>query len=191
MEATIESWRPVAGWEALYEVSDHGRARSLDRLTTGRDGRTCHYRGRILKQSPDPDGYLLVGLSRDGRSVTHAVHRLVAEAFIGPRPDGLEVLHRDGNPANNRPENLRYGTHIENMDDMLVHGRRNDRHGSANHNAKLSDADVKAMRAGRAAGETLSSLARRFGVGTSTVHRAVTGSTYNQGTPSGLPERSI
>jgi hypothetical protein len=64
----------------------------------------------------------MVGLNREGKEQKRYVHSLVAEAFIGPRPPGLEVCHGDGIPTNNRPENLRYGSHGSNLLDRVRHG---------------------------------------------------------------------
>lgn len=108
---TPEEWRPIPGYEGLYEASDHGRIRSLDRTIT-RNGRPSRLQGRVLTPVGDGKyGYLRVGL---GRKNLKFVHRLVAEAFIGDG-SGLDVDHRDGDPANNHLSNLRYLTHAENM----------------------------------------------------------------------------
>lgn len=88
------------------------------------DGRIWSHKGqgRYLKPAVDQRGYHRVSLRLDGRTVTRTVHALVALAFIGPRPEGLEVCHNDGNPQNNRADNLRYDTHASNMRDKRLHG---------------------------------------------------------------------
>lgn len=113
-----EEWRPVCGWERLYEVSSDGRVRSLDRV----DWRGQRYRGRMLTLNVKSGGYLTVGLCDNGEHRTRAIHRLVAEAFLGPRPDGCEVRHLDGDPKNNRLANLAYGSPSENSLDRVRHG---------------------------------------------------------------------
>lgn len=116
--AEVEEWRAVVGWEGLYEVSSLGRVRSLPRQTShGIVG------GRVLKPSPNKrrNNYLQVGLSNVTRR-TAKVHVLVAAAFHGERPDGMEIRHLDGDPANNAASNLRYGTKSENMLDAVRHG---------------------------------------------------------------------
>lgn len=113
-----ERWLPVAGYEGIYEVSSHGRVRSLRRLDPA--GRRVG--GRELTIVHLPTGHQRVKLSKDGRSVHAALHRLVLAAFAGPPPDGCEALHNDGNPANNRVENLRWGTRSENLRDSVRHG---------------------------------------------------------------------
>jgi hypothetical protein len=121
---TPENWLPVVGWEGLYEVSDQGRVRSLDRLTE-RNGRPYRLRGRVLKPHRTPPmGYLAVTLYADGNVRKARVHVLVAESFIGNRPENATmVCHNDGDHDNNRPSNLRWGNQFGNMRDMSQHGR--------------------------------------------------------------------
>lgn len=119
-----EEWRPVVGWEGLYEVSDAGQVRSLPRRVRGGGGSHAIRGGRVLRQSSDDQGYRTVSLSNSGTHTGH-VHRLVLEAFAGPMPDGLEVRHLDGNPANNARTNLAYGTGAENWADRRRHGTGN------------------------------------------------------------------
>lgn len=81
-----------------------------------------HRSGRVLRSYLSPNGYLLVTLYREGRPrVRRSVHRLVALAFHG-EPTGLVVRHLDGNPLNNNPRNLRYGTYSQNSVDSIIHG---------------------------------------------------------------------
>jgi len=104
-----EQWKPVFGYEDQYEVSNLGRVkRTVDGPRT--------YAGHILSPRTHPSGYKVVKL----RSRSHRVHRLVATAFYGP--SNLLVRHLDGDPSNNRLENLRFGTHAENYADALRHG---------------------------------------------------------------------
>ncbi|MFC3848880.1 NUMOD4 motif-containing HNH endonuclease [Corynebacterium hansenii] len=122
-----ETWRPIPGWEGRYEASTHGRIRNVPRRIIMRNGIPKTIRPRILTpQRKDKYGHLTLNLSRgDGRSNNRMVHRLIAETFLGPRPDGMHVRHLNGDPTDNRPENLAYGTHSENMRDMVRHGRNN------------------------------------------------------------------
>lgn len=117
MLKTIEEWRPVPGYEGLYEVSNMGRVRSLDRMETF-GGVTRPRKGRELSQI-QKRGYRLVKLCKDGCVSAVYVHRIVASAFI-PNPNGFpEVNHMDECKTNNAVNNLewcdraynaRYGT---------------------------------------------------------------------------------
>lgn len=113
-DPVIEYWRPVKGFEGLYEVSSAGQVRSLPR---GRSAGCA-----ALRPGANRRGHLHVTLSAGNVQTTRYVHKLVAEAFIGPCPDGQEVRHWDGNPANNTVGNLRYGTRAENLLDAVRHG---------------------------------------------------------------------
>lgn len=103
-----EEWRPVDGYPG-YEVSSLGRVRSW-RTHRGVPG------PRILKPGRGSKGYLVVRLA----GAAQKVHRLVAEAFLGPMPDGLQTRHLDSNNQNNAAANLAYGTQLENMADRVA-----------------------------------------------------------------------
>lgn len=122
-----ELWRPVLGYEGLYEVSDHGRVRSLDRITRTKAGHNARFRGQLLTLN-QTQGKLWVGLSRGDKQSTRAVHRLVLDAFVGPRPDGLIGCHNDGNAFNNNLSNLRWDTYSSNTRDSVQHGTHYQHH---------------------------------------------------------------
>ena len=147
-----EEWRPVVGFEHLYEVSNHGRVRRIQRPM--RPGRL--------------HGYLFVTLSRKGVYTKGSIHRLVAEAFIGPIPGKMEVNHLNGVRDDNRVENLEIVTHAENVRHARrVLGRRFGgipRKGEANRSCKLTAAQVIAIRTRRSNGERTKDLGREFGV---------------------------
>lgn len=119
-----EKWKPIPGWESSYEVSNHGRVRSLDRTVIRSNGAPLPLRGRVLRPATLKHGYQQVALS-EGTGASVEVHVLVAAAFIGPRPEGLEVCHNDGNPRNNHIDNLRYDTKSSNSHDTVRHGTHN------------------------------------------------------------------
>lgn len=116
-----EEWRPVIGYEGAYEVSNHGRVRSLDRIITTKAGVRKRTKGRLLKPGLQRRGHLSVIVGGDAKRV----HRLVLEAFVGPAPKGHECCHSDGNPANNHLSNLRWGSQSENTYDRVRHGTHN------------------------------------------------------------------
>lgn len=116
---TEEIWKPVVGYEGLYEVSSYGRVRSLDRY----DSKNHFCKGRILRLQTAGRGYLSVDLSSNGKTKRFLVHRLVAEAFI-PNPYNLpEVNHLDEDKTNNRVDNLEFCNHKYNLN----FGTRTDR----------------------------------------------------------------
>lgn len=110
----FEVWKPVIGFEGLYEVSSEGRVRSLGFWMNNRWGTQWWKPGRILKPGVDGGGYLMVDLQKDGVRYNKKVHRLVAEAFI-PNPDNKpQINHLDENPKNNNINNLEWVTQKEN-----------------------------------------------------------------------------
>lgn len=119
---TVDQWMPIPGYEGLYEASDQGSIRSLDRTVATRNGRSLRFRGATLSATAREDGHLKVSLSRNGEVSSRKVHQLVMEAFVGPCPSGREVCHGDGDPTNNRFANLRYDTHAANTKDRVRHG---------------------------------------------------------------------
>ncbi|WP_369293750.1 NUMOD4 motif-containing HNH endonuclease [Rhodococcus qingshengii] len=122
VNATQERWKSVVGYEGYYEVSDHGRVRSVDRTVVSSVGIPSRRRGCGISPALTTRGYLRVGLSRDGESKLFSVHRLVAAAFCERVADGDVVRHLDGDKENNRAENLTWGTDSENMIDQVRHG---------------------------------------------------------------------
>ena len=114
MIRTVE-WRPVPGYEGLYEVSDGGDVRSIATAQRPRP------QPRLVKHSDDGRGYRRLRLCLNGTKRAWRVHQLVALAFLGPRPEGQEVRHRDGNRSRNVPDNLEYGTSQQNRLDAVAH----------------------------------------------------------------------
>lgn len=117
-----EHWLPIPGYEGYYEVSDLGRVRSLDRIISGGRWGTQRRRGAIRALAEGAHGYLVVSLSRNGKQVNRYVHQLVLEAFVGPRPAGMEACHWDDDPGNARLDNLRWGTRSTNAHDRTRNG---------------------------------------------------------------------
>lgn len=104
-----EEWRSVPAFPG-YQISSWG---SVFSQKTGRE----------LSAAPNKGGYRQVNLRRDGEGHRRYVHQLVATTFVGPRPDGAEVRHLDGDRSNNTVANLVYGTTAENAQDRVRHGR--------------------------------------------------------------------
>ena len=121
----MTEWRSVPGWGDSYRVSSAGEVRSVDRVIATRIG-PQRWKGRALKPFRPNAGkhnpYLAVRLSYEGQGGWRSIHSLVAAAFIGPRPEGLEVRHVDGDYLHNATSNLVYGTTSENALDSVKHG---------------------------------------------------------------------
>ena len=120
-----ENWKPVVGYEGIYEVSDHGNVRSVDReVDTENQHGPCvqKLRGRELKLIANTSGHLRANLWKDGQMSLQRVHRLVLEAFRGACPPGHECCHYDDDPTNNRLSNLRWDTSSANRLDSVRNG---------------------------------------------------------------------
>lgn len=155
-----EEWRSVPGFD-LYEASTRGRIRSW--AVRGYLGMRAR-KPTILRQEIGADGHRRVCLGRHARI---GVHVLVAMTFIGPRGDAEVCRHIDGDPANNAPTNLAWGSSQENSLDKHAHGTM--LVGETHPAAKLTDDHVRAIRASI---ESVSALSRRFGVSRTSIRRA-------------------
>ena len=115
---TEEVWKPISGFEGLYEVSNFGQVRSISLVD--RAGR--FHEGRILSQIDNGHGYRVVNLKVNGKQKMMSIHRLVAVAFVeNVDPfNKIEVNHIDANKSNNKASNLVWCTHSENM----IHAER-------------------------------------------------------------------
>lgn len=161
----IERWRSISGFDGLYEVSDMGRVRSLDRKVK-RGDQYLTVRGRVMTPSMAGKGYRKVTLCRDGKQTHRYMHALVLETFVGPAPAGMEGAHGNGRRDDNRLTNLRWDTRSGNFADKIIHGTATsgERHGRR----KLCAADVRQIR--RASGNQ-NIIAARFGISRSQVYR--------------------
>lgn len=125
-----EIWKDIAGYEGLYQVSNHGNIRSHKRMPN-----------KLLKQSPTNCGYMKVELYKNAKGKMHYVHRLVAQAFLPNPHNKSEINHIDGNKANNVLSNLEWASRSENQLHAINQGLREPspmtgRYGALNHNSK-------------------------------------------------------
>jgi len=144
---------PIPGFEGFYSVTDDGHVYSEPRLVNGKGNKPKRVGGYWLKSSPNPFGYPHVNLYKFGKVYSRCVHVLVAEAFIGPRPGGMEVCHNNGDCTDNRVSNLRWDTRSANRQDALRHGTHKPSPGSRNGRSKLVEDQVIEIRHWYAIGE--------------------------------------
>lgn len=169
-----EEWRPCPRCETRYSVSNIGRIR--------RDASyNSTYAGRIITLHEAPTGYPLVTLRNDGGKrggKRILVHQLVALAFIGPRPTGYHVNHKNGIKSDNRVDNLEYVTPSENIQHALRLGLTT--HGAQRYNAKLTATQAADIKASAAKGTTHRVLAERFNVSRGLISHICTGLSWSR-----------
>jgi hypothetical protein len=110
----IEIWKDVVGYEGLYKVSNSGRIKSLDRLVVTKKNVNINIPEKIRKQCDNGFGYLYVTLTKNGKSLTQASHRIVAKAFIPNTENKKCINHKNWNRSDNRVDNLEWTTYMEN-----------------------------------------------------------------------------
>jgi hypothetical protein len=185
-ESPSVEYREVPGWLG-YLVGDDGSIWSRRKRSAGASVVRLSLNGcqwKRLNGTVTDQGRIHVVLSPGSKIFT--VHSLVMLAFVGTRPKGMHICHWDGNPRNNRLPNLRYGTPRENSEDSARHGTRIK--GAAQGAAKLNEARVLEMRRKYAQGRTINSLAKEYGVSSSTAVHVLTGKSWKHvKTPLGDP----
>ena len=119
----MENWKPVVGYEGFYEVSDYGRIRTVEHVSKSscRNGGSRKVPSHLLKQNEKRNGYLMVDLCKEGKIRTTLVHRIVADAFLGPEPQ-LQVNHKNLNKKDNRVANLEWVSAKENSTHRVANG---------------------------------------------------------------------
>lgn len=169
---TDEQWKPVREFPDHYSISSHGRLM-----------RTAEYRsvkyGRI--RSPQRAGnYPGYWLSISGVTHVRMAHRLVADAFLGPIPDGMQVNHMDGDKNNPHVSNLEIVTNSENRKHSyrVLGVKPNGGFGERNVNAKLSYDKADDIRQASKSGESYRLLALRYGVSKQTIAAIIKGKTW-------------
>lgn len=156
-----EVWKALPGHVGVYEVSDLGRVKRVERIQP--DGRRVSE--KILRQTPNGDGHLQVSICQR----LQTVHSLVLLTFVGPRPfDGAHGRHLDDDPSNNALGNLAWGTPVQNAQDRDRHGyRAKDPARAARIAAKLR----ALLLLGKVTYKDMAQVASEFGVCPKTVRR--------------------
>ena len=117
-----EVWKDVVGYEGIYEVSNIGNVRSLDRCVSGKLNSKHFVKGKVFKLQKSHKGYKTVILHKHGKASQKQVHRLVAEAFISNPFNLPQVNHKDTNKENNCVNNLEWITNYDNMQHAMRNG---------------------------------------------------------------------
>jgi len=171
----MEIWRDIPGYEGRYQVSNMGKVKSLARVVEQKNV-LCGCVSevvipeKILKPQPHRvSGHLEVKLGSNPPR-HHRIHRLVAEAFLGPCPDGMEVCHNDSNPCNNAVHNLRYDTRHENRIDMVKVGNEG--------RQIIKVEQVPIIRKRIEKGDTCREIAQDYGVHPSTISKIKQGRNF-------------
>lgn len=173
-----EIWRPIADYEGLYEVSNLGRVKSLKRQT--RAGQWVHE--RVLKVLHASNQYQQVCLWKNGKSKRVLVHRLVAQAFLGPCPLGCVVCHGAAGKHVNSVDNLSYGTRSKNnKQDKLRDGTLI--RGESHYRAVMTEDLVLHASALKRQGFTYAQLEKRLGIKRRTLRAALTGENWSHVLP--------
>lgn len=166
-----EIWKTIPGFSA-YEVSDAGRHRRTRRVRTSGP--------RVLAGCLGSSGYVETSLVRDdGKSVGERLHRLVLLAFVGPSGPGQHSRHLNGNSADNRLENLCWGSAKENAADKKRHGRQPS--GMNHYTSKLGIEDILDIRAAIKRGHTQADIAALFSVSRGTIKNIKSGKHWSSG----------
>jgi hypothetical protein len=159
----MEAFRPVFGYEGVFEVSSTGIVR--------RTGREKH-----LKPGLDRHGYPHVNLNHLGVKKYRSVHSLVAEAFICPRPEGKQVNHIDGNKKNPCAENLEWVTAKGNKDHAVAN--RLVPLGEKHWKSTITESDVHKIRRLRYSGFTYRGIAEKLSINLHTAYAVFVGRTW-------------
>ena len=157
------AWRPIPSLGGAYEASDAG---TIGRALAARGTRP----GRVLAQQRLPAGYMTCSVWLGNRGRTKLVHRLVAEAFLGPCPEDYEVNHRNLDKSDNRPANLQYVTRSLNQLHRAFEGIGR---GSTNGSPRLDEEDGRAIRRRHADGEGCKRLGAAYGVSWGTIRSII------------------
>ena len=173
MDQSLEEWRPVVGYERLYEVSSLGRVRGLSRKVPHSAVTAITIKRKLLRLHLGSHGYLQFSPWKKGVQQTLLVHQEVLKAFVGEAM-GLECRHLDGNRVNNMLSNLDYGTKSQNANDKRRHGTMVQ--GEKQRHAKLTEDAVRHIR--NSPGVTGRALAKMHGVHATTVSKIRLGYTW-------------
>lgn len=169
-----EKWKVIPDFPD-YAVSTQGR---VMRVIPSKSKFAHTYPGKLLKPVEDYNGYLCIGLFKNGSRKGHSIARLVALCFLGPCPNGKEINHKNAIKTDNTLDNLEYITHAQNMQHAFALGLLRSK-GESNPAAKLQNKDVLAIIKLRKLGWTHQNIANQFPVHRVTICDILSGKTWN------------
>lgn len=173
----LEEWRVIPGTYAMYEASNWGNIRSVDRMVVHSKSGALQLKGKLLKMTISNEDYFYITICIHAKRVKHNVHVLVAAAFLGPRPDGHHVDHGDRNRQNNHINNLSYKTVFDNCSFK----------GTQAPNVKLTDKEVAEIKAKyKRRVYTGQMLAEEYNVDASTINKITMGINWKHIQPAKL-----
>lgn len=164
MQQKNELWKPIKGFEGLYEISNFGRVKSLSRKRNKRGGGFYWDKEKILKDHPTGTNYRFVALCKEGKYKHYQVHRLVAIHFIDNPENKEQVNHLDGSRDNNHVDNLEWCTRAENYHHADSIGRiKDDRNRGENNGLSImNEKKVLVIRKRREKGDSYKELSNEF-----------------------------
>lgn len=175
----MEQRKSIVGFEGLYQVSENGFVVSMKRQRALRGGKTAKVAERVLKTGNSKGGYKTVTLSKDGKTTTLKLHRLVAEYFI-PNPENKKTVnHKDGDKSNNAKSNLEWSTQSENHTHAYQTGLRVSTKGENHGRSKLTKDDVFEIRRLLSEGVKQTEIADKFKVRPMVISRIHRRETWN------------
>ncbi len=163
-----EIWKDIPDYIGIYQVSNLGQVKSLDRTITKGNNFTQKCKGKILSKWINGRGYANTVLWKDGTQKTFRIHRLVCIMFLENPLDKEQVNHKDGNKLNNCVDNLEWCTNLENIRHAYKTGLKTGNLGTINGSSKLTEEEVISIRNSSKSSETLAYL---YKVNTSTITR--------------------
>lgn len=170
MRISEEEWKDIEGYEGLYQISNLGKVKSLEKKWyLPRGGWFIRAERLKTTQSSNRNGRNIVLLFKDSKHKNFRISVLVLEHFHSKRPIGMECCHKDGNDKNDIISNLKWGTHKENMEDMVKHGRS--QKGEKCKLSKLKEHQVIEIRQLLSRGISQQIIAKNYGVTASNISR--------------------
>lgn len=173
-----EIWKPIQGFEGIYEVSNVGRIRSLPKIVNTWYG--CRrVSGRVRSFSKNSQGYLSIHMHNGGKTFRAYVHRVVAQAFVDNPKCAQQVNHIDGDKSNNRADNLEWCSPSENCIHAIENRLYENAKGERSSFAKLTEDQVREIRHRAALGHMHKDIAIDFRVGRKAITKIVNRQRWN------------